>query len=39
MGEESKKRDAVDDRDDGLPQFVEKKKLKSSSNYGNFDNF
>jgi peptidyl-prolyl cis-trans isomerase-like protein 2 len=39
MGEASKKRDALDDTDNGLPQFSEKKKLKSNGNYGNFDNF
>jgi peptidyl-prolyl cis-trans isomerase-like protein 2 len=36
MAGPSKKRDAMDD---GLPQFVEKKKLKPTTGYGNFDNF
>jgi peptidyl-prolyl cis-trans isomerase-like 2 len=39
IGDASKKRDTIDDGDDGLPQFSEKKKLKNNSNYGNFDNF
>ncbi|KAI9286161.1 peptidyl-prolyl cis-trans isomerase-like 2 [Umbelopsis sp. AD052] len=39
IGDASKKRDTLDDGDDGLPQFSEKKKVKNNSNYGNFDNF